>query len=108
MGEMRMKFREGGPEGSGRATLMVRHPQFNGMQMNQVSMLYTPARYVTRVEVTRGEALVFAMDNDISLSTDPVIDFLYRADAAGPFRVTVADSGGGSWSQEFKAPEVGN
>lgn len=105
MGEMRMKFAAGGPEGSGRATLMVRHPNFNGMQMNQVSRLYTPARYVTEVEVSRGGELVFAMESDISLATNPVIDFLYRTGDARPFTVSVADSSGARWSQEFPAPE---
>ena len=109
MGEMRMKFGAGAPEGAGRATLMVRHPNFNGMQMNQLTRLYTPPRYVTDIEVTRGEALVFAMASDISLATDPVIDFLYRADGPpAPFTVTVIDSKGERWSQEFAAPEMTN
>ena len=106
MGEMRMRFADGGPEGAGKATLMVRHPNFNGMQMNQVTRLYTPARYVTDVEVTRGDALVLAMQSDISLATNPVIDFLYKRDADGPFTVTVSDSGGQRWSQDFPAPEL--
>ena len=84
MGEMRMKFADGGPDGTGKATLMVRHPNFNGMQMNQVTRLYTPARYVTDIEVTRGGELVFAMQSDISLATDPVIDFLYRSGSRRP------------------------
>ena len=105
MGEMRMRFADGGPDGSGRATLMVRHPNFNGMQMNQVTRLYTPARYVTDVEVTRGGELVFAMQSDISLATDPVIDFLYRTGSDAPFTVAVTDSGGAQWTQDFPAPE---
>jgi sulfur-oxidizing protein SoxY len=108
MGEMRMKFTQGGPEGAGKATLMVRHPNFNGMQMNQVTRLYTPARYVTDIEVTRGGELVFAMQSDISLATNPVIDFLYRRGSEGPFTVAVTDSDGQRWSQEFAAPELTN
>ena len=108
MGEMRMKFGEGGPEGAGRATLMVRHPNFNGMQMNQVTMLFTPPRYVTEIEVARGDELVFAMTSDISLATDPVIDFLYKAGSGAPFTVSVTDSEGERWSQDFAPPEVTN
>jgi sulfur-oxidizing protein SoxY len=108
MGEMRMKFADGGPEGAGRATLMVRHPNFNGMQMNQVTMLFTPPRYVTEIEVARGDDLVFAMTSDISLATDPVIDFLYKPGSGAPFTVSVTDSKGERWSQEFAPPEVTN
>lgn len=112
MGEMRLKFADGGsdgaPDGSGRATLMVRHPNFNGMQMNQVTRLYTPARYITDVEVTRGDALVLAMQSDISLATNPVIDFLYRKGSDAPFVVAVTDSSGQHWTQEFAAPELTN
>jgi sulfur-oxidizing protein SoxY len=108
MGDMRMKFAAGGPEGAGRATLMVRHPNFNGMQMNQVTRLYTPARYITDIEVARGSELVFAMQSDISLATNPVIDFLYRRGLDGPFTVSVTDSAGQHWSQDFPAPELTN
>ena len=108
MGEMRMKFAaaaEGIPEGTGRATLMVRHPNFNGMQMNQQTRLYTPARYITDVAITRGGEQVLAMESDISLATNPVIDFLYRTGSDAPFTVAVTDSGGAQWTQDFPAPE---
>jgi sulfur-oxidizing protein SoxY len=108
MGDMRMKFAQGGPEGAGKATLMVRHPNFNGMQMNQVTRLYTPARYVTDVEVTRDGELVLAMQSDISLAADPVIEFLYRAGSDAPFTVAVTDSEGQRWTQDFPASELTN
>ena len=104
MGEMRMKFAPGGPEGAGKATLMVRHPNFNGMQMNQLTRLYTPPRFVTELAVHRGGELVFDMASDISLATDPVVDFLYRAGGDAPFTVTVTDSSGATWFQDFPAP----
>ena len=71
-------------------------------------MLFTPPRYVTEIEVARGDELVFAMTSDISLATDPVIDFLYKAGSGAPFTVSVTDSKGERWSQEFAPPEVTN
>jgi sulfur-oxidizing protein SoxY len=108
MGEIRMKFGDAGPEGTGRATLMVRHPNFNGMQMNQLTRLFTPPRFITDIEVSRGDELVFEMASDISLATDPVIDFLYGGEAGAPFTVAVTDSSGETWAQEFPAPEMTN
>ena len=43
MGDMRMKFADTQPGKPVEATLMVRHPNFSGMQMNQVTREYTPA-----------------------------------------------------------------
>ena len=109
MGEMRMKFGSneemgGAPE----ATLMVRHPNFNGMQMNQVTRTYTPARYINAIDVSRGDQNVFAMEADISLSTNPVITFLYKPEGNLPFRVTVRDTDGNVWAQDFTSPQATN
>jgi sulfur-oxidizing protein SoxY len=109
LGEMRMRFGGDAPEGAARATLLLRHPNFNGMQMDQVSRHYTPARYLTALEIRRGDALVLAMESDISLAADPAIEFLYRPDGgAEPFHVAATDSDGTIWTQDFAAPEVGN
>ena len=49
------------------AVLMVRHPNFNGMQMNQATRLYTPARYIDRITMKDGDRLVFDLETGISL-----------------------------------------
>ena len=35
-----------------RAQMMIRHPNFNGMQMDQVTRMYTPAMFIRTVDVT--------------------------------------------------------
>ena len=78
MGEMRLKLAgDATPGKPSDAVLMVRHPNFNGMQMNQVSRLYTPARYIQTVTVTNGGAKVFDLEADISLAANPVIGFRF-------------------------------
>jgi sulfur-oxidizing protein SoxY len=109
MGEMRMKFGSnadlgGAPE----ATLMVRHPNFNGMQMDQIKRTYTPARFITSIDVSRGGLSVFSIESDITPSTNPVITFLYRPERNEPFHVTVKDSDGGIWEKDFEPPKVTN
>ena len=72
IGGMKLKLdRAAGPGKPIAATLMIRHPNFNGMQMNEMSHLYTPARYIQNVDVTYGDKQVFNLDTDISLSTNP-------------------------------------
>ncbi len=86
MGDMRMKFSDGQGGKPVEATLMVRHPNFSGMQMNQVTRDYTPARYVDKLDVTHGDQLVFHLDGDISIASNPVIHFGIKPDGKGPSR----------------------
>jgi sulfur-oxidizing protein SoxY len=109
MGEMRMRFAQGtDPAKAMQATLMIRHPNFNGMQMNQVTRNYTPARYIDKVSVSYGESKIFDLDTDISLSTNPVIAFSLLPDGKGPIKVVASDSNGGRWEQSFDVPATTN
>ena len=91
------------------ATLMIRHPNFNGMQMNQVTRQYTPARYIQNVAVKFDDKQVFDLDTDISLASNPVITFdLIPSAAKGQLKVDVKDSSNGQWSKTFNVPTVSN
>ncbi len=106
MGEMRLKFSGAAAPGVPvEAKLMVRHPNFNGMQMNQVTQLYTPARFIDKIEVKEGEQLVFDLSTGISLSTDPVLSFgLIPSKDGNKIRVEAQDSANASWRQAFDLP----
>jgi sulfur-oxidizing protein SoxY len=109
MGEMRLRFAQGADPGKPmQATLMIRHPNFNGMQMNQLTRNYTPARFIDKVSVSYGESKVFDLVTDISLSTNPVIAFSFLPDGKGPIKVVASDSNGGRWEQSFDAPATTN
>ena len=49
------------------AQIMVRHPNYSGMQMDPLSRLYTPALFVHALLLWQGEALVLAMDGGLSI-----------------------------------------
>lgn len=57
--------------------VMIKHPQYSGMQMNQVTGLYIPAKFITEMEIKRGDDLVMMVTGGISLSEDPNIRFTY-------------------------------
>lgn len=99
-GQMRMKFAR--HDGLAEATLMLRHPNFTGMQMDQVTRMFTPARYVKQVKVMQGDRLVIDLTGDISLSADPVIGFLYDPRSTGELQVQAVDSTGAQWAQAFQ------
>jgi sulfur-oxidizing protein SoxY len=102
IGDMRLKF--AGPVQPGvpvEAKLMVRHPNFNGMQMNQLTRLYTPARYIDKVSVRDGDQKVFDMESGISLSSNPVLSFGLVPQPSGRLTVEVTDSRNTQWRRDF-------
>ena len=108
MGDMRLKFADAAPGKPIGATLMIRHPNFTGLQMNQVSREYTPARYINRISVTYGGKNVFVMEGDISISANPVINFAMLPEGKGPVTVVTQDNQGGRWERSFDAPVASN
>lgn len=109
MGEMRLKVRdEVTPGKSAQATLMIRHPNFNGMQMDQLTRAYTPARYIKEIKVTYNDKDVFTLESDISLSTDPVIEFGFKPEAKGQIKVAATDTEDGHWEKTFDVPTQSN
>jgi sulfur-oxidizing protein SoxY len=74
--------------------IMIRHPNFTGMQMDLETRGYTPARYVDLVEVTRGNRLVLRMEGGISISEDPNLRFTYDASDGDALDVRAKDSDG--------------
>lgn len=107
----RMKLRLSGDMASGapmQAQLMIRHPNFSGMQMDQLTRMYTPMHYVQTVDVTYDGQPVLHVDGDISLSTDPVIGFAFTPDGPGQMQVVVVDSEGGRFEQSFDVPATGS
>jgi sulfur-oxidizing protein SoxY len=109
MGEMRLKFAGVVTPGApAEATLMVRHPNFNGMQMNQLTHLYTPARYIDRITLKDDGKLVFDLETGISLSSNPVLSFGFVAQPTGPATVEAHDSDNGLWRRDFDLPRATN
>lgn len=110
----RMKLRLSGEVAAGRpveAQLLIRHPNFNGMQMDQLTRLYTPMRFVQQVEIALNGERVLSMENDISLATDPAIGFRFipRAeDLPSKLKVTVRDSDNAVFEQSFDVPASGS
>ena len=97
-------FSPGKPE---QAVLMVRHPNFNGMQMNQITRYYTPARFIRSIDVSYEGGSVFHLDSDISMSTDPVITFGFVPQTKGQMKIVVRDSKDVTFDHSFDVPAAG-
>ena len=100
MGQMR--WRTAQENGRQIGTLMIRHPNFSGLQRDQVTLLTIPAHFIDRLDVRQGEELLFALKAGISISEDPVFRFAYRPNGQ-PIRVHAEDTDGNVWDQTFDA-----
>jgi sulfur-oxidizing protein SoxY len=89
LGEMR--FRVFAPRGE--AQVQIRHPNYSGLQMDQVTRLYTPAWYVETLSVTQGAQPIFSLEGGISISEDPTFRFSY-AGGSQPVTVEAKDTEG--------------
>ena len=98
MGEMR--FRQSDEAGRPFGTLMIRHPNFSGLQRDQVSLLTIPAEFIQVLEVKQGDAPLFTMEAGISISEDPVFRFAH-APGQGAVTVHAQDTEGRVWDQSF-------
>ena len=94
LGELRFRAIAGDADAGpmSQAQLMIRHPNYSGLQMNQLTRLYIPAKFVNSIRVMQGEEMVFEMEGGISLSEDPSIRFNYDGD--GPLTVEAGDTDG--------------
>ncbi len=57
--------------------VMIRHPNFTGMQLNPETGKYTPARYLSDIVIGDGQQTMFEVEGSISLSEDPNFRFTY-------------------------------
>lgn len=94
LGQLRFRqFAKAGDTGPMReAQVMIRHPNNSGLQMDQVSRLYTPAYFVETVKIWQGDELLLALEGSIAISEDPNVRFSYAPNDTKPFRVEVTDT----------------
>lgn len=83
------------------AVVMIRHPNFTGMQMDESTHDYVPARYINRFTVYQGDELVFSVDGGISISENPNFRFAFAADTNRTIRVEAGDITGAHFTSAW-------
>lgn len=109
LGRMKLLAAAPAPDGAPEAELLISHPNYNGMQMDPVTRLYRPARYVQTVTISEAGRNVLRLDGDISLSQDPAITFALRSPHEdGPLDVHVEDSSHAAFDAHLTLPARGS
>jgi len=79
------------------AQIMIRHPNYSGLQRDQVTQLFIPAHFIDHIEVWQGDELLFTMDGGISISENPVFRFSYNDNGTTSLTVKATDTDGNSF-----------
>ncbi len=107
LGKMKMKFIKTSESSNSinKARFIISHPNYSGLQFNQLTRAEIPAHFVNHVRIEQDGQLILEISSDISLSEDPSFTFNYR-NSGGPLVVTVKDSEGQEFSKEFSASQI--
>lgn len=76
------------------AQIMIRHPNYSGLQRDQISQLFIQAHFIDTIEVRQGDEMLFTMTGGISISENPVFRFFYNDNGAASLTVRATDTEG--------------
>lgn len=81
------------------AQIMIRHPNYSGLQRDQITQLFINAHFIDRIEVFQGDDLLFTMDGGISISENPVFRFSYNDNGEPDLTIKATDTEGNAFEQ---------
>lgn len=81
------------------AQIMVRHPNYSGLQRDQITQLFVPAHFIDTLEVWQGDEKLFAMEGGISISENPAFRFSYTDNGSAELTVRATDTEGNSFER---------
>ena len=89
------------------AQIMIRHPNYSGLQRDQITQLFIGAHFIDTIEVFQGDAPLWSMTGGISISENPVFRFTYEDNGATGLRVRATDTEGNVFEQVLPKEATG-
>ena len=81
--------------------LMLSHPNITGMQQDQKTHLFRPARYVKSIKIFYNDKHIMTAETGFSISEDPSFRFFFKPEKGGELRAEAQDSEGSEWTKNF-------
>lgn len=103
MGQMRWrKFppADGSSEGMD-FQLQVRHPNYSGFQMDQLTGIFRPAHFVETIRINVDGKPVISIEGGISLSENPTVRFTYLAQSPKTLAAHAEDTNGNVFEKDW-------
>jgi sulfur-oxidizing protein SoxY len=93
IGKMKLALEQSGTlDQPQQVQLMIRHPNFSGLAMDQVTRLYTPPHFVRHLDVAYNGKRILSAETDISISENPNFRFYFVPHREGTLTVEAVDS----------------
>lgn len=89
-GEMKLRQRRVGD--LAQAQLMISHPNYSGLQIDQLTRYWIPPDYVTAVEILLDDTPILSFSGGISISENPSLRFNMQPNDEGVLTAVVKDS----------------
>jgi sulfur-oxidizing protein SoxY len=83
------------------AQILISHPQYTGMQMDQLTRNWIPPDYINSIKISYAGKPILEVESDISLSEDPAITFSFVPTVQGALAVEVEDTEGRQFEQSW-------
>lgn len=99
MGKMKLKDLAG--DDSRMMQLLISHPNYSGLQIDQLTRHWIPSDYVSDVNITLEGEPVMRFNGGISISENPTFTFHLDKGKSGKLKADVKDSTGREFSSEW-------
>ena len=100
MGDMQLRHYSEATSGARReAQVMIRHPNYSGLQRDQITHLFIPAHFIDELTVWQGDEVLFTLTGGISISENPAFRFRYEDDGSPVLRIHARDTDGNVFEQ---------
>lgn len=99
MGQMKLKQREDGEDNA--LQLLISHPNYSGLQIDQLTRHWIPSDYVSDINITLDGEPVMSFNGGISISENPAFTFHMDKDKSGTLKADVKDSTGREFSSQW-------
>ncbi len=82
--------------------LAISHPNSSGLQKDQITTLFIPPHYISKIDVKFEDEPVFSAETDISISENPNFKFHFVPTKSGILTAEITDTQGNKFTQSSK------
>lgn len=105
LGKMKMKFLKTGFEDIHKAQFIISHPNFSGLQFNQLTRTEIPAHFIDKILISQNGEPIIEIQSDISISEDPSVTFHY-SNNGGDLEILATDTDGQVFKKNWPVNEI--